>query len=164
MVRCEKFRENVLPLNVDAVSHYYYLRKLYRETRDEFLYKLPSFSDLRNEVVKDVMQIWQVASLPTVGFKRIQTKLKELIAKFEGAKKRATSGGKSGASEDRLDKLFDICSCKCEIDSVKIFNGKLQCECLWKNRIPKEEISFLVDQRTERKIILTRQKDVTYCA
>ena len=71
IVRYEKLGENVLPLNVDVVKHYYYLRKSYSETRAEFLHKLPSFSDLRNEVVKDVINIWQAASLPIVGFKRI---------------------------------------------------------------------------------------------
>ena len=88
-----------------------------------------------------------------------------MVTKFEGVKKRAKvcKSGAKRISEDWLNKLFDICKCKCNIsEDVKIFNGKVSCGCQWEDQIPKEEISFLVDQRTERKMILTTHKDLVY--
>ena len=88
MVKYVKLERYKLPLNIDVINHYFYLRKSYSECKQEFLNKMPGFNDLRNEIVNDVISIWQAASLPIISYSRIQTKLKGLVAKFERAKKR----------------------------------------------------------------------------
>jgi len=77
-VRHEKLEENKLPFNVNVINHYYYLRKRYSESK-------PGFSDLRNEVINDLIHVWQKANLPILSYTRIQTKLKEVVTKFKAA-------------------------------------------------------------------------------
>ena len=161
MVKYVQLEKNKLPFNINIINHYYYFSKSYSECKQEFLNKMPGFNDLRNEIVNDVIYIWRAASLPIISYSRIQTKLKDLVAKFERAK--ISKSYVNGVSEDWLDKIFDICKCKCEIpENPKIFNGKVSCSCSWEHRIPKEELLFLKDQRTRRKMILTSQKDMVY--
>ena len=71
-----------------------------------------------NEIVNDVIYIWQAASLPIISFNRIQTKLKGLVAKFEGTK--SSIKGAKGVSESWLDTTFGIC--KCNWGRVHAFN------------------------------------------
>ena len=54
MIKCKKLRESVLPLNVDVISHYYFLRKFYSNTDRKFLKELPYFNDLKDDIVNDV--------------------------------------------------------------------------------------------------------------
>ena len=122
---------------------------------------MPGFNDLRNEIVNDVIYIWQAVSLPIISYSRIQTKLKDFVAKFERAK--ISKSCANGVVEDWSDRTFDICKCKCEIpENPKIFDGKVSCSCSWEHRIPKEEILFLNDHKTRRKMILMSQKDMVY--
>ena len=39
MIKCKKLQESVLSLNVDVISHYYFLRKFYSNTDPKFLKK-----------------------------------------------------------------------------------------------------------------------------
>ena len=55
------------------------------------------------------MYIWQAASLPVISYNRIQTKLKGLVAKFEGTK--SSKNGAKVVLEDWLDTTFDM-TCK----------------------------------------------------
>ena len=48
---------------------------------------MPGFNNVRNEVVDDIIWVWQAAGLPIISFSQIQAKFNELVAKFEGAKK-----------------------------------------------------------------------------
>ena len=50
---------------------------------------MPSFNNVRNEVVNDIIWIWQAAGLPIISFSQIQAKFNGEVAKFEGAKKSA---------------------------------------------------------------------------
>ena len=86
MIKCKKLQESVLPLNVDVISYYYFLRKFHSNTDPKFLKKLPYFNDLKDDRVNDVIKIWKTASLPVIGSIRIQTKLKNIISKFEAVK------------------------------------------------------------------------------
>lgn len=47
---------------------------------------------------------------------------------------------------DESQRLFDISSCKCKLIS--------NCRCEQKCRVPKNEINFLIDQRTTRKMMI----------
>ena len=39
MIKCKKLQESELSLNVDVISHYYFLRKFYYNTDPKFLKK-----------------------------------------------------------------------------------------------------------------------------
>ena len=68
------------------ISHYYFLRKFYSNTDPKFLKKWPYFNDLKDDTVNDVIKIWKAASLFVIGSIKIQTKLKNIISKFEAVK------------------------------------------------------------------------------
>ena len=61
----------------------------------------------------------------------------------------------SSANVQHLQYLRLSCSCSWE-------NGKLSCSCSWENQIPLEEIEFLKDLRTHRKINMSSSLDKVY--
>ena len=110
---------------------------------------------IRNEVVNDIIWIWQAAGLLVINFSRIQTKFNDLVAKFEGAKKGAKvdKSVTTLVSEEWLNKIYNIC--KCEIfEKPKVFNGNISCWCPRQNRISKQELTFLSDQKASPTISL----------
>ena len=60
------------------------------------------------EIVNDVINIWKAASLPILRCNRFPTKLKDLVTKFEGAKKRAkvSKSGATRISEGLVERTF----------------------------------------------------------
>ena len=80
--------------------------------------------------------------LSVITYSRTQTKLKGLVAKFDGTK--SSKNGAKGVSEDMK---------RDTPENPKIFNGKVTCCCSWEHRILQEEITFLKDQRTSRKMM-----------
>ena len=72
-------------LNVDLINRYYYLRELHRKSKPEVLKKMLGFNNVGNEVVDDIIWIWQVAGLP-INFSQIQAKFNEVVAKLKWAK------------------------------------------------------------------------------
>ena len=71
LVKYVNSETNKLSLNVDLINRYYYLRELHRESKPEVLKKIPSFNNVRNEVVNDIIWIWQAAGLPIISFSQI---------------------------------------------------------------------------------------------
>ena len=61
----------------------------------------------------------------------------------------------SSANVQYLQYLRLSCSCRLE-------NSKLSCSCSWQSRIPLEEIEFLKDQRTHRKMYMSSSLDKVY--
>ena len=163
MIKCKKLQESVLPLNVDVISHYYFLRKFYSNPDPKFLKKLPYFNDLKDDTVNDVIKIWKTARLPVISSIRIQTKLENIISKFEAAKKRAKTNKSGEVNEEWMNDLFHICKCKCKItENKRAFNGKLACDCPWKDRILEIEWPFLIDQKSVRKLMILSRRDVAF--
>ena len=86
LVKYVNSETNKLSLNVDLINRYYYLRKLHRKSKAEVLKNMLGFNNVRNEVVDDIIWIWQAAGLP-INFSQIQANFNEVVAKFEGAQK-----------------------------------------------------------------------------
>ena len=104
--------------------------------------------------MKDVAVIWEKANVPMISEQRIQAKFKDLINRYEAARKYEINRGKK-IDEKWLNEFFDICRCKCIIAEKPVINRKkLQCNCAYENRIPEEEILFIKDQRRDRKIYI----------
>ena len=100
--------------------------------------------------MRDVVALWHKAGLPIVGEKRVATKLKETVNRYNAERKRAKN--REGKIEKEwLEKLFDLCRCKCAIADTPIAqHKKVRCSCIAENRIPEAEACFLKDQRGER--------------
>ena len=108
----------------------------------------------------------KAAGLLIINFSRIQTKFNDLVAKFEGAKKGAKvdKNVTTLVSEEWLYKIYNIC--KCEIsEKPKVFNDKISCCCPRENRIPKQELTFLSDQKACPTISLnwSRSTLINFC-
>ncbi|CAK8680277.1 unnamed protein product [Clavelina lepadiformis] len=133
------------------------MTKRLSETNPKFIRKAPVFNDVKEKVVQDVADLWMKASLPIASLIRIETKLKELIKKFNLTRKRAKKIKKCNIfNENRLTNLFNICKCKCSMEeNPSLKNKKLACSCDFEDRIPSKEIDFLKDQRTTRKMIMS---------
>lgn len=142
----------MLPLNSDVVGHYFYLRKQLTETNPKFLKKIPHYKDLKDQLLRDVVGVWNKACLPVLSKQRIEAKLKELIEKYNAARKKEMKRGGSEVNEEWLQNLFDISACKCSIPENPVVRyKKLLCSCELENRIPEKEIAFLKDHRKGRK-------------
>ena len=62
-----------------------------------------------------------------------------------------------------MDLLFDISQCKRPIPPHPIVpNGKLSCFCCKEDSIPEEEISFWRDQRSGRKLFISKFRDKVF--
>ena len=85
---------------------------------------MPGFNDLQNGIVNDVIYIWQAASLPIISYNRSQTKLKGLVAKFEGTK--SSEKGAKGVPEIDWTRPLILRKFKCEIpENPKILYGRV---------------------------------------
>ena len=111
--------------------------------------------------MRDVVALWHKAGLPIVSEKRVATKLKETVNRYNAARKRAKNlEGK--IEEEWLEKLFDLCRCKCDIaDTPIVQHKKVLCSCIPENRIPEAEACFLKDQRGERNMYISKV-DISY--
>jgi len=155
-----EMRRNMLPLNKEIIWHYDYLRTNLREVDANFQKKVPNFTDVKSLLLEDIIGIWKRASLPIVGRNRVETKIKVLIEKWNLCKKKARKSKYSNLHEEWMDQLFDISKCKCSIDlDSRVVKGKVLCSCPFENRIPAVELQFLLDQRRERKMIISWIKD-----
>ena len=63
---------------------------------------MPNFNDLLNEVINDVINKWKAASLAILSYNRVQTKLKDLVTKFERSKKRAKVSKRGATRTSRI--------------------------------------------------------------
>ena len=92
---------------------------------------------------------------------RKEQKLKNIISKFEAAKKRAKIKKSGEVDEEWMNDSFDICKCKCKItENTRALNVKLACNCPWEDRILEIEGPFLIDQRSVRKLFLIDQRSM----
>ena len=110
-------------------------------------------------------EIWLKPGPPVVSEVRILTQCKDIIdkdKKARKAKKRSKEKEQLICDED-WGSLFDVSGCKCPMPAIPhVRNGKLSCSCSWENRIPLEEIEFLKDQRTPRKMYMSSSLDKVY--
>ena len=83
----ERFAHNVFPTNRSIVNHHQYLRKNLSTTNPKFLKQSAVFTDVKQQLVNDVREIWLKAGLSVIV--RILTQCKDIIDKDEKARKKA---------------------------------------------------------------------------
>ena len=105
---------------------------------------------IASSVADDIIRLWARASIPTVTKKRVNDMIIAYHKKHRNilqSSKRKNSQCQSQLSKFRTHgnaTLFDIASCKCEF----------ACSCVIENKIPKEEVTFLQDQRSVRQMMI----------
>jgi hypothetical protein len=127
--------------------------------------KFATVNSIVKKAAEDVSQLWEKAigdrlTVPLLPQKNIEEKLRKLYNKGLEVN-RSKSAAKVAAFQDEMNELFDICSCscapaschdvKCKITNCDGFH--LACNC--KNKVPKREIQFLLDQRGSRRMVIT---------
>jgi len=119
--------KNQLPSFGTVAKHFLFLKQ------SKFQYN----RDVAPKLAKLVIEIWQLANLPTQSFNAVTRKITRLMGQGSVASKNKRSYG-------NYDRLFDICSCSCvRFDA---------CKC--KVPVPSPERTFLSDQRLHRKMFI----------
>ncbi|KAL4712991.1 hypothetical protein ACJJTC_012061 [Scirpophaga incertulas] len=146
----EKLPVSQLPTYSDVMKYYIFIK--YQLKTDKTT-KEPTVHDISEILAEEILTIWQKASLPTVSRKRVlqlirtyHDKYRSLMKPYHGRQTNINYQQKINTFTAESHRLFDICSCKCKLTS--------NCSCLKNSRVPKEELPFLLDQRTTRKMII----------
>ena len=117
---------------------------------------------MRVQLLDDIISVWVKSGLPVLSRIRVETKLKEMLQKWKHASKRARKSKGDLTNCNWLNQLFDICKCKCKYEKVKVHQGKVLCSYSFEDRVPAVEIDFLMDQRSEREMMLGWSKDINF--
>lgn len=146
----EKLPVSQLPTYNDVMKYYLFIKY---ELKTDKTTKEPTVHDISEKLAQEVLDIWQKASLPTVSRKRVlqlirvyHDKYRSLMKPYHGRQTNINYQQKINTFTAESHRLFDICSCKCKLIS--------NCSCSKDSRVPKEEIFFLLDQRTARKMMI----------
>ena len=67
----KKLVKNVLPTNREVIQHYHYIGQLLIDTEPKFRKVAPGFSDIKEIVMRDVVELWRRASLPVIKTKSV---------------------------------------------------------------------------------------------
>jgi hypothetical protein len=145
-----RLSETSLPTYASVSRHYQFIRlQLQQDGRK----KEPNVFEITNHLASDVERIWNKASIPVVSPERITHKLREYHKQYQNMLRGSQSKHTSANYETKLtnfqeegEKLFDIASCKCVHFA--------DCTCKKEKKVPKAEQSFLIDQRTCRKMVI----------
>ena len=106
------------------------------DTDPKFLKRLPRQNDIKEQLLGDIVGVWQQASLSILNTQRIVAKLKNVMKKYNSGKSKELKRGRGNVDQVGLHCLFDICSCKCHIlENPAIHHKKLLCSCDVENRI-----------------------------
>lgn len=147
----EKLPVSQLPTYNDVMKYYLFIRY---ELKPDKTTKEPTVHDISERLATEILDIWRKASLPTVSFKRVlqlirsyHEKYRRLLKPYQDRRTNKKYQEKITEFVTESQRLFDICSCKCKLTNSK-------CTCSKDSRVPKEEVSFLIDQRTTRKMMI----------
>ena len=78
---------------------------------------------MKDEVVVKIEAIWEKSSLPTIGRKSMETKLKNVLEKYAVMKARRTRPDKL-----QFENLFDVSASKCNHVEIVVKYGKVYCK------------------------------------
>ena len=73
---------DVMPLNSEVISHYFFLRNSLSDSNPRFFNKIPAFGDIKEKLFKNVVALWRKSGLPIVSKQRVEAKLKQLIDRY----------------------------------------------------------------------------------
>ena len=142
---------NVLPTRREVRC---YINKVYDDfCQEQKLQKLHTgFVTVYSVVADEVMQLWKREGIPVLSRSRVIALLKQCVEKSQKMVKkehRKANLRNPTACEDSswFAEIFDIAICKC--------SDVRSCTCPREQRVPDLEIEFLLDQRGERKMMMS---------
>ena len=115
---------NVLLTVKDVFGHYIFVRNSLMCSTENYLRKRPEFNLCKDEVVDEIDVIWEKSSLPTIGRKSMETKLRNVLNKYAVMKARRTESDKL-----QFENLFDVSACKCNHVEIMVKYGKVYSKC-----------------------------------
>ena len=133
--------KNQLPTKKEVLLHYFHSKEIFS--------KNVGFKTIKEQTVDELIKIYKKVPQPTVSRPRIEVKLKELIDSYNNAKKYSNGSQKIKSFTDKIEELFDISACKCEMVE-KFSKGKMVCSCHSDSKILEQEYKFIYDQRKNR--------------
>ena len=146
-----KLPDNILPTNKDVGRYFVYLKSTENASNKK----------LSGQIAEELIDIWNRASIPTVQLLAVQHKVIRLIERGLYLSRSKKSKKLTSAFKTNLNKLFDICCCKCPTKSHVDLNCNagckevhVDCNCRRNSKVPREETSFLFDQRTVGKMYI----------
>ena len=108
------------------------------------------------EILKSIKLIWNRSSIPVISDKGIKIKFDRYMVHINTLRKKSTRIIFDDLIKNHFEKydvLFDIASCNCKVIE--------NCRCTNTNRVPVAERSFLVDQRSSRKMRIDVSTEAT---
>ena len=119
-----EMKGNVLPTVKDVIGHDIFVRNSLMCCTENYLHKRPEFNVCKDEVVDKIEAIWEKSSLPIIGSKPKETKLRNVLKKYAAMKARRTESDKL-----QFKNLFDVSACKCNHVEILVKYGKVCCKC-----------------------------------
>ena len=120
--------------------------------KEELNGKNPSHFEISSKVTLQIELLWQKASLPTASHDRVQAMLKKyhekcrnILKSYQTRKDKKNYKLKLEELKQEASNLFDICTCECK---------ETVCHCCKTRKVPPQEMEFLNDQRSSRKMII----------
>ncbi|KAK0049303.1 hypothetical protein Bpfe_021191 [Biomphalaria pfeifferi] len=137
---------NVLPTNRQVAQHFLHMKKR----------KNDSNKDKYRAVSDAVISLWNKASIPTMHYRSVIKRVETMISTGSELSRSKSSSERQSTFLATLDSLFDIAACKCSMsydNSTK--QVSISCNCPRNLKVPPDELLFLYDQRTSRKMFMT---------
>ncbi|KAK3931072.1 23S rRNA (uracil(1939)-C(5))-methyltransferase [Frankliniella fusca] len=143
------FSGRVLPTCEDVMRCYYLVQADTKAQRSGYD---PPMQEVAQVVADKVQQVWTSASIPVIsnrGILQAVLRLVEKCRKVEKSWKKPSKTVQEGVDQFRAQsqQLFDVAQCKC-------LPSKPLCVCSPKDAINDVEVPFLVDQRTDRRMVI----------
>lgn len=143
-----KFSQRVLPTYEDIMKAYLFERYQRKTTLKE-----PLWSELKCVVIDQLVEIWEISSIPTVTKQRIgqmldsyHSKYRNLLKSYKARKNKPFFLTHINKFRENSKVLFDIAACKCAAQ---------KCTCEKEKKVPQIELKFLNDQRGERQMMIS---------
>ena len=138
----------VLPIGESIVKLYL---KLFSDMKESLNNKDPPFKKIVQIMTGKLMAVYKRASIPTISSAGVSKKIALYIDKYKILRSKYSKDQRQSDDfkmkcevfKNESKKLFDICSCKCDLND---------CKCAKSKKVPNEERAFLIDQRTTRKM------------
>lgn len=135
------FNEEKLPTNMDVLKRI----QLANDDKLGDANKSLQLESFVPDVTNELKAIWEKTHIPIISENGIRLKMNRLIAKYRKQRNHKKQLGYKQFIKE-CEELFDIARCKCTSGC---------CECIETEKIPKEFVDLIADQRNGRKFRLT---------
>src|SRR5215475_750342 len=140
-----KLPSKVLPTSLDVARHFLFLKSRPNCSNND-IYKI---------VAEEIIKLWNMASIPTIQYQSVLKRVAQLIDYAAKLCRSKSSSNLHKKYVNSLTHLFDIAACSCPItNESENMEAGIVCTCSREKKIPKQELEFLHDQRSTRKMFI----------